>query len=57
MQRFFQQLYEQYDMRFVYAAPPLQSVTRRVAWSLDEFSTEATTILQNLDYLPRLAAE
>ena len=57
MHRFFQLLYDQYDMRFVYAAPPLQSVTRRVEWALDGFSAEATDILQSLDYLPRLLTE
>ena len=33
--RFFPKLYEIYDMRFVYAAPALESKTRRVEWALD----------------------
>jgi hypothetical protein len=29
---FFSKLYAQYDQRFVYAAPRLEPITRRVAW-------------------------
>jgi hypothetical protein len=31
---FFSKLYRQYDERFVYAAPALESVTRRLEWQL-----------------------
>ncbi len=30
--RFFDQLYRQYDLRFVYAAPSLKTTTRRLVW-------------------------
>ncbi|MCA9290620.1 MAG: hypothetical protein KDA25_05800 [Phycisphaerales bacterium] len=33
--RFFETLYEQYDRRFVFAAPALEASTRRVEWSDD----------------------
>ena len=32
---FFDQLYQQYDLRFVYAAPLLAKTTRRIAWDPD----------------------
>ncbi|NLX96035.1 MAG: hypothetical protein GXY83_07655 [Rhodopirellula sp.] len=32
---FFESLYRQYDQRFVYAAPGLESVTRRLAWAAE----------------------
>lgn len=35
VERFFQTLYDQYDRRFVYAAPALESTTRRVEWASD----------------------
>jgi len=57
MHSFFPQIYDQYDLRFVYAAPPLKRVTRRVVWSLDQISPDAMDILQSLDYLPRVAVD
>jgi hypothetical protein len=30
--QFFDRLYEQYDQRFIYAAPALKTVTRRLEW-------------------------
>lgn len=35
LEGFFSRLYEQYDQRFVFAAPALSSSTRRVEWSAD----------------------
>lgn len=32
LQNFFAKLYSQYDQRFVYAAPALEAITRRVEW-------------------------
>jgi len=36
MNGFFARLYEQYDQRFVFAAPSLKKVTRRAEWTLGE---------------------
>ena len=33
IEEFFQTLYQRYDERFVYAAPELSPVTRRLMWS------------------------
>lgn len=33
---FFDRLYEQYDQRFVYAAPAIETTTRRVEWKLGD---------------------
>lgn len=49
---FFDRVYRAYDLRFVYAAPNLESVTARRAW--DPLSP-ALNAAPNLDYAPRLA--
>jgi hypothetical protein len=46
---FFERLYQQYDERFVYGAPSLASVTRRVGWA-----PESTALDVGADYEPRL---
>jgi hypothetical protein len=33
IKRFFEKLYGQYDQRFIYAAPRLESITRRLVWA------------------------
>ncbi len=48
---FFQRLYEQYDRRFVYAAPGLATRTRRLEWD------RQSTVLNDAriaEYAPRL---
>ena len=51
---FFSTLYRRYDERFVYGAPDLKSVTRRLEWS-----PESPALIENgdrlLDYEVRLA--
>lgn len=47
LERFFERLYLRYDERFVYAAPDLHTVTRRLEWSPD------STALQDRDGFPR----
>lgn len=57
-ERFFEQLYRQYDERFVFSAPELARITGRQQWSADVglFSREdCTHRLAALDYEPRLA--
>jgi hypothetical protein len=51
LSEFFVKLYQQYDQRFVYAAPGLESVTRRLAWSED---SPALAEGPPLEYEPRL---
>jgi hypothetical protein len=46
---FFERLYQQYDERFVYGAPSLASVTRRLEWS-----PESTALALAPDYESRL---
>jgi hypothetical protein len=48
---FFEKLYRQYDQRFVYAAPRLEPVTRRLAWSPESPALMETRVLE---YDPRL---
>lgn len=52
---FFEKLYEQYDLRFVYGAPALASRTRRLEWAPD--SPALLDPIPNLDYEPRLSAD
>jgi hypothetical protein len=47
---FFERLYSQYDERFIYGAPSLASVTRRLEWSPDS----TALALVNPDYEVRL---
>ncbi|MGQ0629325.1 MAG: hypothetical protein ACT4PL_14645 [Phycisphaerales bacterium] len=51
---FFAKLYRAYDLRFVYAAPKLESVTERLVWSKD---SPAFTNRPALDYAPRTDAD
>jgi hypothetical protein len=51
---FFEKLYRAYDLRFVYAAPKLESMTRRLEW---DPSSPALTDPRAGDYTPRVAAE
>ncbi len=48
---FFAKLYAQYDQRFVYAAPRLEPVTRRLSWA-----PESPALRENrvLEYEPRI---
>jgi hypothetical protein len=48
---FFEKLYRQYDQRFVYAAPRLEPVTRRLTWSPESPAFMETPVLE---YDPRL---
>ena len=52
--RFFEKLYGVYDQRFVYAAPALESRTRRLEWQPD---SPALTAITTSDFMPRLAAD
>lgn len=52
---FFTRLYTQYDQRFVYAAPSLQGVTRRVTWHPDSPAFSPSGAMPDLDYQPRIA--
>lgn len=52
--QFFDALYRVYDHRFVFAAPDLKKVTRRVEWDSE---SPALASFGALDYPPRLAAE
>jgi hypothetical protein len=49
--QFFERLYEQYDQRFVYAAPGLASRTRRLEWDADSPAIQDPRIA---DYSPRI---
>lgn len=51
---FFPRLYQQYDLRFVYAAPLLKSVTTRHVWSKDSPAFVGRTFEE---YLPRVGNE
>jgi hypothetical protein len=59
IEQFFQTLYLHYDERFVYGAPELKSLTRRLEWSpaspVFELSTPESVDYPGLDYMPRLA--
>ena len=52
LDRMFETLYRQYDLRFIYQAPALESRTRRLAWLSD---SPALTDSSPLEYGPRLA--
>lgn len=54
LERFFDTLYLRYDERFVFSAPDLASVTRRLAWSPDSSAFSGPNRLADLDYEPRL---
>lgn len=57
-ERFFTDLYQQYEERFVYGAPTLASRTRRLTWSPNSALLQAGSVRpvpsEELDYLPRL---
>lgn len=52
---FFQTLYSRYDERFVFSAPDLKSVTRRIEWSAKSSLFLTGTYPSELGYEPRLA--
>lgn len=54
LDRFFPTLYQQYDLRFVYAAPSLAATTRRVEW---DAKSPALADMPERDYEPRMGAE
>lgn len=49
-ERFFDRLYSAYDHRFVYAAPALESKTRRLVW---DRSSPAVPLAKALGFIPR----
>lgn len=51
---FFERLYREYDLRFVYSAPALVHATRRIEWAP---GSPALQQLGAADYQPRLAAQ
>lgn len=53
--RFFATLYARYDERFVFSAPKLSKVTRRLEWSRSSPIFTADGIAGSLDYEPRLS--
>jgi hypothetical protein len=55
-ERFFAQIYTLYDERYVYGAPDLKTVTRRLEWS-QQSPALRDELASALDYQPRLAAE
>jgi len=55
IERFFQTLYARYEERFVFSAPVLGKVTRRIEWSSESPVFGPQGIASNLDYEPRLA--
>ena len=52
--RFFQKLYQAYDLRFVYSAPALEAQTRRLEWDPD---SPLLSDAQAMDFVPRLASD
>lgn len=54
LERFFESIYRAYELRFVYGAPDLRSVTRRLEWDSD---SPALRGLTGMDFEPRLKAE
>ena len=52
LNRFFDILYQQYDQRFVFAAPALESATRRIEWASDSPILSHQDIA---DFNPRVA--
>lgn len=57
LERFFETLYLRYDERFVFSAPDLNKVTRRLEWAPDSPAFNGATALPGLDYAPRLYGE
>lgn len=55
-ERFFAQVYRRYDERYVYGAPDLKTVTRRLEWAVQSPALRDELAFA-LDYQPRLAAE
>jgi hypothetical protein len=59
IEQFFQTLYLRYDERFVYGAPELKSLTRRLEWSptspVFDLSAPESAGYPELDCMPRLA--
>ena len=55
-ERFFPQIYTRYDERYVYGAPDLKTVNRRLEWS-ERSPALQDELASSLDYQPRLAAE
>jgi hypothetical protein len=54
LERFFEKLYQAYDLRFVYTAPALEGRTRRLEWDPDSpILTQAAAA----GFIPRLAEE
>jgi hypothetical protein len=49
---FFEKLYSQYDTRFVYSAPGLKGITRRLEWAPD---SPAIVDARIAEYQPRLS--
>lgn len=54
LSRFFQTLYDHYDLRFVYQAPDLARQTRRAEWLIGESDIEDLSVAE---YVPRLRVE
>jgi hypothetical protein len=58
IENFFASLYLRYDERYVFSAPKLEAITRRLAWapssSLFDRSTRAAKAYPPLDFEPRL---
>ena len=54
IESFFQTLYLRYDERFVFSAPDLRSVTRRVEWSPQSSLFLTDDFIGGLGYPPRI---
>ena len=54
IEQFFQTLYLRYDERFVYAAPDIKKVTKRLEWAPDSAALDGSG-LPGLDFEPRVA--
>ena len=50
LEQFFELLYLRYDERFVYAAPDLKSVTRRLEWAPESPAFQSEEGYPNIDY-------
>jgi hypothetical protein len=61
IEQFFQSLYLRYDERFVYGAPELKTLTRRLEWSpmspVFNPAASGSASYPGLDYVPRVAGE
>jgi hypothetical protein len=53
MEQFFSALYLRYDERYVFSAPDLKPITRRVGWSADSPALSLRSRSPSLDYSPR----